>query len=172
MVNEKFSALVHFVVHRCKSNPERLGAIRLNKALWFIDVISYQMDGQSVSGERYIKRKRGPVPATILATLENLEREGKLVIQESEAPYFPRQFISKSLPDTTLFSEKDLSLARRVVDFVRGKSADVISELTHEQAWKSAIEGEEIPLYATLVDGDRGAITEEVKKWAKEAILT
>ena len=169
VAHSKFKALVHYVVNQCKDNPERLGAIRLNKALWFIDVYSYQKEGFSVSGERYVKRERGPVPAKILATLGELQREGKLVIEDPKFLYEPRRYISKVNPDLTLLSEEDRHLARAVVDWVCGKTANEISELTHEQVWQSAVEGEEIPLYATLVSG-KGAVTQEVKNWALSVV--
>ena len=130
MAHNKFKALVHYVIDQCKDNPVRLGAVRLNKALWFIDMISYQSEGSSVSGELYVKRERGPVPKTILATLQELQNEGKLAVEEPTFLFEPRMFISRIDPDLTLLSEKDRSLARAVVDWVCGKTANEVSELT------------------------------------------
>ena len=47
--------------------------------------------------------------------------------------------------------------------------AGEISELTHEEIWEAAQEGEEVPLYATLASG-KGEITERVKKWAESVV--
>ena len=57
MATEKFKALVHFIVHECQENPSKLGAIRLNKALWYTDVVSFRASGASVTNESYVKRQ-------------------------------------------------------------------------------------------------------------------
>lgn len=62
MPTEKLQALAHHIIAECAHAPERLGAIRLNKAIWFSDVIMYQTTGESITGETYVKRAR-PCPA-------------------------------------------------------------------------------------------------------------
>ncbi|KQU87539.1 hypothetical protein ASD12_08485 [Mesorhizobium sp. Root102] len=165
MATAKFKALVHFIVHECREHPGRLGAIRLNKALWYTDVMSYKMNGVSVTGESYVKRKKGPVPAQILATLRELKNEGKILIQEPEFLYDARKFISLANPSVETLSEDDRILAKSILDSVCGVTANAISEMTHDVIWDAAAEGEEIPLYATLAS-ELGEVTEDVKSWA------
>lgn len=169
MSREKFKALVHFIVHECRDNPGRLGAVRLNKALWFIDMLTYQRDGVSVSGEKYIKREKGPVPATILATLRELSKEEKILIQEPGHKYDSRKFISLREPENKLLSPDECQIARQATGFVCDRTANEISDLTHEEVWDAAAEGEEIPLFATLATG-KGPVTDKVRKWAEEVV--
>lgn len=169
MSTDTFKALVHFLVHECRDNPGRLGSIRLNKALWFTDMLAYQDHGAPVTGERYVKRKMGPVPATILATLSALETEGKILIQEPGHRYQPRLFHSLVAPDVDLLSERDRESAKVILDVVCGYTASEVSEVTHDEVWDAAAEGEEIPLFATLASG-RGVITDDVKAWAYESV--
>ena len=168
MATEKFKALVHFIVHECLDNPGRLGSVRLNKALWFTDMTSYQMTGASVTSEKYVRRKMGPVPATILRTIRELEQEGKIVVQGRKTYYDPYRYISLVDPDSCL-SQSDRSLAREAINFVCGHSANEISNTTHDEVWSAAKEGEEIPLYATLATG-KGTITDDVKIWAESIV--
>jgi hypothetical protein len=165
MATAKFKALVHFIVHECREHPGRLGAVRLNKTLWYTDVTSYKMNGVSVTGESYVKRKKGPVPAQILATLRELKDEGKILIQEPEFQYDARKFISLMNPNVETLSEEDRVLAKSILDAVCGYTASAISEMTHDNIWDAAAEGEEIPLYATLAS-ELGEVTEDVKTWA------
>jgi hypothetical protein len=165
MATDKFKALVHYIVHECRESPGRLGAVRLNKALWYTDVTAFKMNGASVTGEKYVKRAKGPVPAHILATLRELRDEGKILIQEPEFPYDPRKFISLVSPDTEHLSDDERSLATSTLSTVCGYTANGISELTHDIIWDAASEGEEIPLYATLAS-ELGEVTESVRKWA------
>lgn len=45
MITEKFKALVHFIIYQCTDQQSRLSEINLNKALWYIDVVSYKITG-------------------------------------------------------------------------------------------------------------------------------
>ena len=169
MAAEKFKALVHFMVHECQDNPGRLGSVRLNKALWFTDMFAYQANGVPVTGERYIKRKMGPVPATILAVLRELQQEGKIIVQGREHYYDPNKYISLKDPDLSLLSDHDCSTAKVALGFVCQHTANEISDFTHDGVWSAAKEGEEIPLYATLA-AERGVITDDVKAWAEAVV--
>lgn len=169
MSKEKFKALTHFIISECDDNPGKLGAVRLNKSLWFTDMYSYWVNGVSVTGEKYVKRRKGPVPATVLATLEELKADEIIAVIEPQHQYDTRKYISLIAPDAGALSSSERELAREVVAFVCGKTANEISDMTHEEVWHAAEEGEEIPLYATLATG-RGAITDEVKAWANSII--
>lgn len=165
MATDKFKALVHFVVHECRESPARLGAIRLNKTLWYTDVAAYQASGASVTSETYVKRRMGPVPAHILPVIRDLAEEGKILVQEPEGQYDSRKFISLVEPHPGVLSDDERSLAKHVLSVVLGYTANGISEATHDIIWEAAEDGEEIPMYATLAS-DLGEITDEVRDWA------
>lgn len=167
-LSRKFKALVHFIVHEC-DNPRRLGAVRINKALWFTDSLAYQSTGESVTGEKYIKRQMGPVPANILSTLKELEEEGKIIIHKRGRPYDPHMFLSITPPDVSLLTENDRLLAKNFLDIVCEYSANEVSEFSHDATWEAASEGEEIPLCATLVT-EGGCITDEMRGWANSVV--
>jgi hypothetical protein len=167
MPTEKFKALVHHIVHECQSHPHRLGAIRLNKTLWYTDVAAYRAKGASVTAETYVKRKMGPVPRHILATLAELEAEGAIHIVEPAAQYDARKFISLVQPNPDVLSEDEKQLAKSVLSAVLGYTANAISEMTHDIIWDAAEDGDEIPMYATLAS-EKGTITEGVKAWAAD----
>jgi len=169
MATEKFKALVHFIVHQCLDRPGKLGAIRLNKALWYTDVIAYKVAGVSVTGEKYVKRARGPVPAHILATLRELDAEGKIIIREPEHQYDARKYLSLQNPNMEILSDAERDLARSIVEAVCGFSASEISELTHDIVWEAAAEGEEIPMCATLAC-EKGEVTDAVRAWAAQIV--
>ena len=159
---KKFKALVHFMVHECRDNPAQLGAIRLSKTLWFTDMLAYQILGKPATEEKYLKRRMGPVPATIESTLKELEDEGKIQREHD-------RFISRSSPDESLIPVQERRLAERLLEMTRSRTADEISEMSHSASWEAASEGEEIPLCATLVT-EEGAITEEAVSWASAIV--
>lgn len=165
-MTEKFKALVHYVVASC-DDPQRLGAVRLNKICWFSDSFAYRMNGVPITGETYVKRRRGPVPKTILRTLRELEADGKIhAFDKAMGPYNMRLFVPLKDADSGIFSKVELA----IIDGVRhsictNHSAASISELSHDQIWDAANEGEEIPLYATLA-AERGELKPDVIAWA------
>ena len=167
MNERKYKALVHYIIHECSDHPERLGAIRLNKALWFTDVIAFQVDGEPITGETYVKRRLGPVPRHILAILKKLEQEGSITIKKREFAYDTRKFHSERLPDPDALSDNEKRIARQVLGGLLGHTANEVSEMSHDIIWDAAREGEEIPIYATLA-AIPGEITPDMIEWANK----
>ena len=166
--NKKFADMVHYI---CAHGGSRVGAIKLNKILWLMDTAQFIKTGSSITGGSYVKRKKGPVPKTILRTLEILEAEGKLSVGKSQCgPYVKTDYVSKIEPDTSLISKDEMEAAAFFIDYVcDNHTADSISELTHDIVWESAHEGEEIPLEAVLAS-KAGDITEHHINWADSII--
>lgn len=162
---DKFQALVHFIIHVCSSRPEKLGATRLNKVLWFADVYSYQIHGQPITGGTYVKRQFGPAPYSMLPTLRKLEKKGVIEIQEPQDwSLSPRLFLSLQEPDKTLLSMADRQVALLALQEILPLTAREASDKTHDAIWEAAEMGEEIPLFATLAIP--GEISPEVIEWA------
>lgn len=171
MATQKFEALTHFIVHECRDNPGRLGATRLNKALWYADMIFYKTAGKSITEDSYVKRQNGPVPKHILRTLDKLKAEGALAVTEPEYQYDTRRFMSLKEPAEHGLTEIEQNIAKAALEMVCGKSASGVSEDTHDIVWKAAQAGEDIPMCATLA-AKQGDITMEVIHWANESIMT
>lgn len=167
MKKEKFKDLVHHVIHEADRKRLALGAVRLNKVLWFADMFTYHETGKSMTGERYVKRDRGPVPKTILRTLEALQNEGKVSVFEPEFDFDIRRFTSNAPPSGSSLSDREKRMVDRLLDAVCDRSANEISDLTHGTSWRLTAQGEEIPLYATFADRE-GEITKQDRKWAEE----
>jgi len=73
---EQFKRLVHYI---CSvADQDQLGAIKLNKILWFADAMAFARDGQSITAATYMKQKFGPVPRPMVPAMDALEKEGKL----------------------------------------------------------------------------------------------
>ena len=165
MSTEKLQALAHYIIAECGRAPERLGAIRLNKAIWFSDIIMYQLTGRSITEETYVKRQHGPVPRQILHALQELQRGGAILIREPEAAYDVRRYFSLRNPSSDILADAEKTVARDVLAAILGYTANAISEATHDVIWSAARDGQEIPLEATLV-AIPGEVTPEVLEWA------
>jgi hypothetical protein len=171
MATEKFKAMVHYIVASC-GEPQQLGATRLNKICWYADTLAYRFNGKSITGERYVKRKHGPVPKTILATIRELEQEEKIHVRDHQlyASRKMRMFVALEDADSSAFSGAELQIINYVVHHIcKDHTALSISELSHDVIWDAANEGEEIPMSATLV-AESGILREEIAEWANSVM--
>lgn len=169
MNRAKFKALVHYVI--AKSDSSRLGSIRLNKILWYVDTFAYRGEGASVTGGAYVKRQHGPVPKHILSMLGELEHENAIVIRDRDRfGYAMKDYVALTEPDVSSLSAREIALVDEVREAIcYGHTAESISELSHDQVWEAANIGEEIPLWATLASIP-GQMTVKVAEWADIAI--
>lgn len=168
MATAKFKAMVHQIVDSCE-DPQRLGATRLNKICWYADTLAYRLNGESITGETYIKRKHGPVPQAILPTLKELEGEKKIHVKDHH--YLPtkkmRLFQSLVDADPAALTPDEHGILKYVMDVVcNHHTAASISELSHDAIWEAANDGEEIPMCTTLV-AQPAQLTPQAKAWAE-----
>ena len=166
-VSNKFKSLVHYIVSECP-RPELLGAVRLNKALWFTDRTAYKLFGESVTGTAYIRKPQGPVAKFMPMCIDALVAEGAISVAEPEAKYDVRKFKSERPPATDSLSEDEKALAHHMLLTVIGETASAISAISHDLVWSLAADGEEIPLCATLVSRE-GEVTPEILAWARSS---
>jgi len=166
----KFRNLVHYICHKCE-DASTLGATKLNKVLWYSDVVAYMVYGNPITGETYVKQQFGPVPKHILRAIQDLEDKEALIVRDvSFFGKLKKEYISLSEPDVSKFSGQEISLVDQVIDFVcKENTASSISKATHDYIWKIARIGEELP-YETAFVSEFGEIDETDMEWAWEMI--
>src|SRR5581483_10389614 len=97
-------ALVHYVIAKAKTS--RLGSVRLNKILWYIDVLTYKAAGRSLTGETYVKQPRGPVAEHLPRILGELEHSGAIAIRTSHRLRHPMtDYIMLKEPDAAMLKK-------------------------------------------------------------------
>lgn len=166
--NARLNQVVHYVIAHC--TPEKLGATKLNKVLWYADVIFYRVHGRSITGqEAYEKRQFGPVPKNINGILRSLQMAGKIRERNSPTPAGARrEFVWLEPPAVESFSAEEIDTLRDVMQLVcDGHSAASISELTHDALWDETEIGQDMPVKAGAVIP--GEVTPEAIQWAKGA---
>lgn len=162
----KFKALVHYICEKAE-DPSCLGAVKLNKVLWYSDSIYFKLHGTSVTGETYVKRQHGPVPRHILPAINDLVAEGK--IARGRVDHFGHvktEFIAIAPASVSLFSADEIQLIDSAFEHVcLNNTARSISEETHGVIWQIAEMGEEIPL-STVLASEEGEVDEDDIAWA------
>lgn len=126
--------------------PDKLGAVKLHKVLYFLDMISFALSGQPVTGAEYRKRPFGPTCVPLLPVLRELEESGDLAVTDTD--YFgfrKREFRALSAAEEHRLSHREGALLEAVVDFVcHQNTAKSISEISHQLPWEMAEFGETI----------------------------
>jgi len=168
MTQDRLSTTTLYVIAR--SQPDKLGAVKLNKVLWYADLIAYRRTGKTITGsETYIKRQFGPVPDGIVSALKQLEREHRILIRNVDTPSGERrEFLWLEQPDVKSFSPQEIDVLNEVMDWIcNDESAKSISEKTHDALWEETEIGARISVRAgAIVPAE---VSPEAITWAKSA---
>src|ERR1700692_1236181 len=63
-------------------------AIKLNKLLFYADVLAYQLYGQSITGQEYQALPQGPAPRRLKPVMEKMKKAGELRTQRTAVGRF------------------------------------------------------------------------------------
>ena len=162
----RFKQLVHYVCSRCAEDPSKLGAVKLNKALWLSDLRAYYKFGGPITSARYVKRQYGPVPSQIVPTLKELQQEGALMVETVD--HFgkkKKEFIVQEMEFGEFLSDSEKALVDETIRFVTEEhTAASISDLSHDHIWTAAEDGEELPHFTVFANP--APVTDEELEWA------
>ena len=170
MTSDRLASVTHYIIARC--DPTKLGAIKLNKILWFADVVCYRRHGYTITGsDNYVKQQFGPVQKNMLGILDELKREGKIVERTSDTPVgFRREYVWLKEPDLTPFKADEIDVLNEVMDWIcNGESARSVSDKSHDALWEETEIGELMPVRAGAVVP--AEITIRAVEWAKNAFV-
>jgi hypothetical protein len=164
----RLAEVTHYVIAHCV--PEKLGATKLNKVLWYSDVVFYRLFGRTITGaDTYQKRQFGPVPKGINDTLHLLQVNGAIKERYASTPAGARrEFVWLTPPAVENFTADEIDVLRDVMAWIcDGHSAASISELTHDVLWEETEIGRDMSVRAgAIVPGE---ITPDAIEWVNEA---
>ena len=142
------------VLHTCAScEPERLGAVKLHKVLYFLDMIYFAQFGVPVTGASYRKRPFGPTCVELLSVLRDMQTSGELEIRDTEFyGLAKKEYFARAETPSGVLNESEMALLDEVIQFVcYQNSAKTISDYSHQLPWELAEFGEEIPYRTALM---------------------
>jgi uncharacterized protein YwgA len=166
---EKLKNLTHYICHKV-SDPAKLGKTKLNKILYYSDMLYYLHHLQPITGETYIKKQFGPASKHLDDSLHNLKNEGKITEREQAVFDFTRQeLVSLKKPDISGFSGEEIALIDEVIQAIAyNHTAESISDLSHDETWEITRYEEEIPYFTIL--GHTVPPSDEALAWAHRKI--
>jgi uncharacterized phage-associated protein len=150
--DSKLKELILYLVQRSEGD-EKLGAVKLNKLLFYCDFQAYLELGKPITGQEYLALEQGPAPRRMPALRRELEAEGRLLVVSRL--YHGREqhkHIALSSPDLESFSPQEFSVIERILESMRDYSGTQISELSHHFiGWLSVGRNEAIPYSTALL---------------------
>lgn len=154
---------------------QNFGGTKLNKILFYVDFCSYGRSGKSITGAEYIKQEFGPTPKRLIPVRKRLETRKEAAVQRVDFLGKEQQrLVALRDPDLSIFSGEEIALVDQVIEYLRGKTAKEVSELSHNRAWRVARMGGSIPYEAVFIsdenpnerDVERGMELVEQHGWA------
>ncbi|WP_162913996.1 Panacea domain-containing protein [Taklimakanibacter lacteus] len=147
----KLKSVILYACTRCDGGE--LGAVKMHKVLYFLDMLHYADMGAPVTGSTYRKRDIGPTNDQLLPTLREMKAAGEIDVREVDYfGYRKVEYVARAQPRTELFSKRELDLLDEVIDFVCARNtAKTISEFSHNRAWEMVEFGAEIPYNSVLL---------------------
>ena len=169
---DKLGELILYVSQKCATDP-KFGAIKLNKILYLSDFMAFGNWGEPITGVEYQHLRNGPAPKRLLPVREQLQRDGKLVIQPLPLKSGKVQIrtVNVAEPNLKLFSGREIALVDSIIEELWNLDAEESSELSHRfVGWKMTKEGEPIP-YGSIFISDEPLSTAEIQRGQELARL-
>jgi hypothetical protein len=142
------------ILYTCgASDPDKLGAVKLHKVLYFLDMIHFAQTGSPVTGATYRKRPFGPTCVPLLPILREMADAEQIEIRDVDFYGLrKKEYHALARPEGGLLNEPEVALLDEVIEFVCNQnSAKSISDYSHKLPWEMAEFGEEIPYHTSLL---------------------
>lgn len=140
---KKLEQVLHYIVHKVGKLPN-VGKTVLMKYLYFCDFDYYELYEEYLTGEQYRRLEMGPASVNFDNIIEELERKKKIKRTETDYHgYKQEKFFSLKNPDTSLLSDRQLSLINKTLQRFNSFNASQISAYSHlDTPWKVTDEKE------------------------------
>ncbi|QUM72499.1 Panacea domain-containing protein [Sphingopyxis granuli] len=144
-------AVILRVCHSC--DPADLGAVKLNKVLYFLDMISYAHHRQAVTGATYRKRPNGPTSDQLLFMLRDMQEIGEIQVDDVDYHGFiKKNYVALVSEPVGVLTNEETTLLDDVIEFVcRRNTAKSISDYSHKLPWELAHMGDVIEYHTAMM---------------------
>jgi uncharacterized phage-associated protein/plasmid maintenance system antidote protein VapI len=140
----KFAAMAHYIIYRCRQNPEKLGSVKLNKICYFADRAATGQLGRRLAGESYLRWEMGAVPRHIKDVLNDLMSSGMIKVEPSKKEGQPDMYQSIVTPRLDAFDGDEMRIIEEAIDLILPMSAKEASDYSHDALWHHTKGGEDM----------------------------
>jgi Protein of unknown function (DUF4065) len=169
---EKFKDVIHFIVSHAETTFGRsaLGNVKLHKALYYSDFLTYLATMRPLTGEDYQRQKFGPTARHLSAAIRELVSEDRIRVDDEDYFGYPKKdYRCLVAPRTNRLSEGERNSIEVILKFVCGRTASEISDFSHDDVWASVGMGDRIPYFAAFAFTPVEVTDEDIAQAVAEA---
>lgn len=129
--------LVENIISYISSKVNNLTITSLNKYLWFIDILSFNKRGVSITGLTYQKQQYGPT------IIEQRYKEISLLDDKYERNDYEDEngtktiIVSNKNFDLSKLKDSEIEIINKIIELLKNKNVTDISNMSHEEeGWK------------------------------------
>ena len=157
MDRRKIQELLVYIAKKSLHDP-RFGRTKLNKILFYSDLISYKRLSKTITGVEYEHWDMGPVPKEIEDFKNEILVSASSPLAESKTTFFDKtqyRLIALRDPDLKSFTPDEIAIIDEVITELWERTGSEASALSHlELGYQITRRNEKIPLAAALINTD------------------
>jgi uncharacterized phage-associated protein len=126
----------------------------ISKILYLADKCHLQRFGRLICGDRYIAMEYGPVPSAVYNMLkvadgrETIDADWDVLIKEALVVRAGRYVKIRRKAEKALLAESEIECLQQTIKKYGKKTFGQLTDITHDNAWKSVDENQSISLEA------------------------
>jgi len=143
---QKFKELILYIAEKSADDPS-FGDTKLNKLLFFSDMLHHAIHGTPISGAVYQKLEFGPAPRRLLPVRREMASDKDVAVVRKGRAYARTVTVNRRSADLRLFSTAEIDTIDDVIDLLRNHDATEVSEMSHRLSagWQHGMMHEDIP---------------------------
>lgn len=149
---EKLEKIINYIIYCFRDEPTKLGKVKLAKILWSCEREFMYKTHKRLSNLEFIKLNNGPVPKKYNKILDDMVQKG--IIHSFNTIKFDKKqtsFYSLIEPDMNDFQAIEISIIDSVVYSLWDKSANELSNMSHDSFWESTNTGDVMPVESVFM---------------------
>jgi uncharacterized phage-associated protein len=130
--DDKLRELIVYISEKSSSDMY-FGLTKLNKILFFCDMLYYGMYGKPITGADYFAIEEGPAPRQMVPILMGMEKTGDIkIIKRQFFDYEQSRVVPLKESEPSKFSGQEIAFVDNIVDQLKDKSARELTEISHK----------------------------------------
>lgn len=155
---EKYKQMILAYLESNVSTDGKVPKTKLAKLLYLADFAWYYQNLESMSGMQYLSRTYGPVPDSFFRALDELDNEGKIVIEPSGEAMLISIGAGASRQKLDLLTNDEILLIKKISMKWKNRRTQEIVNFTHEQLPYKLCEPDEVIPYELITQENPGNV--------------
>jgi uncharacterized phage-associated protein len=149
---KKLKELILYISEKSSSDT-KFGSTKLNKLIFFSDMLYYGNTGKSITGSKYMKWDHGPVATCMKPVLDEMKAANELFTRPVNTIVGVKKVpTAMRVPDLSIFTGEEIASVDEVISDFKQATNTGLSQFSHEfiPNWDKLPMGQSIPISAII----------------------